>query len=187
MYFRVLSEKPVENKLKIMLSYLPLLRVQAHNYDLNESLKKAYQDQFQDVFKHCFRNKMCLTECYELSMLASLHPIFDSTQQTNFKAWIQLFETSLLKMSWSTSASSSLAAVHSQQNNKHSVLFPGYSRLAGHSYSYIFYSILYLNLNLNIAMIICIKKKPRSIPIIIRCKTTTTTTTTTWTAPPRTA
>jgi hypothetical protein len=116
----VLSEKPVENKLKIMLSYLPLLRVQTHNYDLNESLKKAYQDQFQDVFKHCFRNKMCLGECYELSLLASLHPIFDAAQQTNFCAWTQLFETSLQKSSWSPNQQ------QSQQLN--SVLLPGYHR-----------------------------------------------------------
>lgn len=125
MYFRLLSEKPIETKLKIMLSYLPLLKAQTQDFNLNESLRKSYQDQFQEVFKHCFRNKIHLVECYELSILASLHPIFDESQQMNFKAWVHLFECSLQKFNDQTSWQ------NQKLSNKQvpSIIFNGYCKL----------------------------------------------------------
>lgn len=124
MYFRVLSEKPIETKLKIMLSYLPLLRIQNQNYNLNESLKKAYQDQFQEVFKICFRNKTNLMECYELALLASLHPIFDENQHMNFKAWVHLFESSINSIKDQNFYNSNSNAAKQIA----SILFTGYSK-----------------------------------------------------------
>lgn len=122
-----MSEKPVENKLKITLSYLPLLRVQTHNYELNESLKKLYNEQIQDIFVNCFKNKLYFFECYELSLIASLHPIFDDSQQTNFKAWTHIFECSLnnlndpLMPSW-------LNQITSISNKIPSLLFTSYCK-----------------------------------------------------------
>ena len=89
-YFQVLSEKSTETKLKILHLYLPLLRLNK-NPSLNEKLKDAYNDLLQTSFETCLQESSHLNECYELAVLASLHPIFDAVQESSFKKWTQLF------------------------------------------------------------------------------------------------
>jgi hypothetical protein len=47
------------------------------------------------LLKNCYKNGEFLFECYELSLLASIHPLFDDNQKQVFKAWSNRIETSI--------------------------------------------------------------------------------------------
>ncbi len=90
-YFQILNDKPVQTKLKILLHYIPLLKINPSSC-LNTQLRDAYNDQIQRIFEKCFDEKIHTSECYQLTLLASLHPIFDNIQQLSFQKWTELFD-----------------------------------------------------------------------------------------------
>ena len=70
---------------------MPLLKVDVNNSALN----KNYDTFIQDLLKNCYKNEEFLFECYELSLLASIHPLFYDNQKQSFKAWSNQFENSI--------------------------------------------------------------------------------------------
>jgi hypothetical protein len=97
----VLRDKPVDTKLKILISYVPLLR--ADSRSSTAGLRSAYYELINEVLAHGLKSRVNTFDCYQLSLLASLHPIFDQKQRGFLKKWLNLFETSIVSESKSSS------------------------------------------------------------------------------------
>ncbi len=84
----------MESKLKIVLSYLPLLRANTLN---KSSLRYVYYELIGDIFAHAIKSHAGLWfDCYQLALLAHLHPVFERKQRALLKKWLGLFETKVL-------------------------------------------------------------------------------------------
>ena len=94
-YFQILNQKSIEKKLKMLISYVPLLKSQTFD------LKRVYFSSIRDVFSECMQlaRSDLLLECYELSLISYLHPAFDEPQQDALRKWLTLFENFLVKLS----------------------------------------------------------------------------------------
>ena len=84
----------------MLISYVPLLKSHSKDLELRDKLKQVYFNLIKDAFKECLSLSRgdLINECYELALLAYLHPIFDEAQQDNFKKWLSVFESLLLKL-----------------------------------------------------------------------------------------
>ena len=90
----VIKDKPVESKLKILISYLPLLQANSLN---KSELKNIYYEFINEIFNHAIKNPISIYDCYQLSLLAYMHPIFDQNQKTFIKKWLALFEVKIVR------------------------------------------------------------------------------------------
>lgn len=104
----------MEKKLKMLLSYLPLLSVSQRNNDLKNDLKKLYYTLIIDLLSNTSESNSFLSESYYLSKMAYFHPIFDSDQKKEFQKWYEKFEIA-----------SEAKPTKDQQNNYNS--YPSYT------------------------------------------------------------
>lgn len=92
-YFHVLKDKPIETRLKLLISYLPLLKSDPM---IRSKLRPIYYDFINDIFNQSIKTVLSLFDCYQLALLASMHPIFDYKQRAYFKKWLTLFEMKIV-------------------------------------------------------------------------------------------
>ncbi len=106
-------------KLKMIMSYLPVLKVNKQNSNLNSILKSSYDTIIQDLITISLDQSVFIQECYELSLLSFCHPIFDENQKSKFKNYSLLLRNALFKSN--NSPSNSFSSTHSnsiQKQNK---------------------------------------------------------------------
>jgi hypothetical protein len=106
-------------KLKMIMSYLPVLKVNKQNSNLNSILKSSYDTLIQDLITISLDQSVFIQECYELSLLSFCHPIFDEKQKSKFKNYSLLLRNAFFKSN--NSPSNSFSSTHSnsiQNQNK---------------------------------------------------------------------
>ena len=82
----------------MIMSYLPVLKVNKQNSNLNSILKSSYDTLIQDLIKVSLDQNVYLLECYELSLLSYLHPIFDENQKIKFRNQSILLRNALFQL-----------------------------------------------------------------------------------------
>ena len=103
-------------KIKILMSYLLVLKRNKQNSNLNSLLNSNYESLIQELIKESLEKNVLTLECYELLLLSNLHPIFDQKQKSTFCDLSILLRESYFAKKYPTN-NDSLSSLFAQANS----------------------------------------------------------------------